>query len=62
VGKKNRREAERVEVAHQSSVHREDLLVDYRSDGKAVEAVCKSLPQLDVIAALAWVGSARKPG
>lgn len=33
----------------------EDLLVDNRGDGQAVEAIGESLPQLHVIAALAFV-------
>jgi hypothetical protein len=36
-------------------MHGEDLLVDDSSDGKAVEAIGKSLPQLDVVATLALV-------
>lgn len=36
-------------------MHGEDLLVDDSGDGKAVEAIRKSLPQLDVVAALALV-------
>lgn len=36
-------------------MHGEDLLVDDGGDGQAVEAVRKSLPQLDVIAPLAFV-------
>ena len=36
-------------------MHGEDLLVDNGRDGQAVEAIRKSLPQLDVVAALALV-------
>jgi hypothetical protein len=34
-------------------VHAEDLLVDERGYGEAVEAVGESLPDLDVVSALA---------
>jgi len=44
-----------VEVRAQSSVHREDLLVDDGSDWQAVEAVGESLPQLDIVSALALI-------
>ncbi len=36
-------------------MHGEDLLVDYGSNWQAVEAIRKCFPQLDVIAALAFV-------
>ena len=36
-------------------MHGEDLLVNNGGDGKAVEAVCKRLPKLDVVATLAFV-------
>jgi hypothetical protein len=36
-------------------MHGEDLLVDNGSDGQAVEAIRERLPQLDVVAALAFV-------
>jgi hypothetical protein len=45
----------RVEIRAQTTVHGENLLVNDGSDGKAVEAVGKSLPQLNVIATLALV-------
>lgn len=44
-----------VEVGAQATVHGEDLLVDDGGDGQAVEAVGKSLPQLDVVTSLALV-------
>ena len=44
-----------VEVRAQAAVHREDLLIDDRRDGQAVEAIRKSLPQLDVVPPLALV-------
>lgn len=36
-------------------MHAENLLVDDRSNGQTVEAVCKGLPKLDVITPLAFV-------
>ena len=36
-----------------AAVHAEDLFVDERGDGEAVEAVRKGLPDLDVVTALA---------
>lgn len=45
----------RVEIRAQTTVHGENLLVNDGSDGKTVEAVGKSLPQLNVIATLALV-------
>lgn len=44
-----------VEIRAQTTVHREDLLVNDCSDRQAVEAVRKCLPQLDVVAPLAFV-------
>jgi hypothetical protein len=44
-----------VEIRAQTTVHREDLLVDDCGDRQAVEAVRKCLPQLDVVAPLAFV-------
>jgi hypothetical protein len=45
----------RIEVRAQTTVHGEDLLVDDGGNWQAVEAVGKSLPQLDVVPALALV-------
>ena len=36
-------------------MHGEDLLVDDGGDWQAIEAVCKRLPQLDVISTLALI-------
>ena len=36
-------------------MHGEDLLVNDGCDGKTIEAVCKSFPQLDVISSLTLV-------
>ena len=36
-------------------MHREDFLIDDSGDRQAVEAVRKCLPQLDVVASLAFV-------
>jgi hypothetical protein len=36
-------------------MHGEDLLVDDSGNRKAVKAVCKCLPQLDVVSALALI-------
>ena len=44
-----------VEVGTETTVHGEDLLVNDRSNGQAVEAIRKSLPQLDVVPALALI-------
>lgn len=44
----------RVEVWRQTAMHGEDLFVDNRRYGQAVEAVCKRLPQLDVISSFAY--------
>ncbi len=48
--------------SHQSAVHGKDLFVDDGSDGQAVEAVGKRLPQLDVVAALACGAKAERMG
>lgn len=45
----------RVEIRAQAAVHGEDLLIDDGGDRQAVEAICKSLPELDVVATLAFV-------
>ena len=45
----------RVEVRAQTTVHGEDLFIDDGSDGQAVEAVRKCLPQLDVVSSLTLV-------
>jgi hypothetical protein len=39
----------------ETAVHAEDLLIDNSSDRQAVEAVSEGLPQLYVVAALAFV-------
>jgi hypothetical protein len=39
----------------ETTVHAEDFLINKGCDGEAVEAVSESLPQLDVIAALAFI-------
>jgi hypothetical protein len=44
-----------VEIRAQTAMHSEDLLVDDRSDGQAVEAIGERLPQFDVVPALALV-------
>jgi hypothetical protein len=44
-----------VEVRTQAAVHGKDLLVDDGGNGQAIEAICKRLPKLDVVAALALV-------
>lgn len=44
-----------VEIWAQSTMHREDLLVDDSCDGQAIEAICESLPQFDVISSFAFV-------
>lgn len=43
----------RLQVRTQSSMHRENLLVDDGSDGQAVETIGERLPQLDVVPPLA---------
>lgn len=45
----------RVQVRTQTTVHREDLLIDDRGDGKAVEAISERLPELDVVSAFALI-------
>lgn len=44
-----------VEIRTQPSVHGEDLLVDNGGNRQAVEAIGKSLPELDVVATLAFI-------
>ena len=44
-----------VQIGAETTVHGEDLLVDDSGDGQAVEAVREGLPQLDVVATLAFV-------
>jgi hypothetical protein len=44
-----------IQVRAQTTVHGEDLLVDDSGDGKAVEAVGESLPELDVVTTLALI-------
>jgi hypothetical protein len=44
-----------VQIGTQTSVHCENLLIDDCRNGQAVEAVCESLPKLDVIPSLAFV-------
>lgn len=39
---------------YQSTVHGEDLFVDYSSDRQTVEAIRESFPQLDVISSFAY--------
>lgn len=34
-------------------MHREDLLIDDSSDGKAIEAIGEGLPELDVVSSFA---------
>jgi len=45
----------RVKVRTQTTMHREDLLINNGSDWQAVEAIRKSFPQLDVVSALTLV-------
>jgi hypothetical protein len=45
----------RVQVRAETAVHGENLLIDDGSNGQAVEAVGKRLPQLNVVSALALV-------
>jgi hypothetical protein len=45
----------RVQIGTETTVHGEDLLVDDRRDGQAVEAISKCLPQLNVVPPLALV-------
>jgi hypothetical protein len=44
-----------VEIWAETAVHGEDLLVDDGGNGQAVEAVGKSLPQLDVVSSFALI-------
>jgi hypothetical protein len=44
-----------LQVGTESAVHREDLAIDYGSNGKAVEAVREHLPELDIVTALACI-------
>lgn len=48
-----------LEVRRETTVHAEDLLVDDGSNWQAVEAICESLPKLDVVAPLACGASQR---
>lgn len=43
----------RLQIRTQSSVHRENLLVNDSGDWQTVETICKRLPQLDVVPSLA---------
>ncbi len=36
-------------------MHGEDLLIDDRGDGQAVETISKCLPQLDVVSSFAFI-------
>jgi hypothetical protein len=36
-------------------MHANDLLIDYGTNGKAIKTICKSLPQLDIVAAFALI-------
>lgn len=45
----------RVQIGAETTVHGEDLLVDDRRDGQAVEAISECLPQLNVVPPLALV-------
>ena len=44
-----------VEIRTQTTVHREDLLINYGSNGQAVEAVGKCLPELDIVSSLTLI-------
>jgi hypothetical protein len=46
---------ERAKLWAQATVHAEDFLVNESSDGETIETVSESLPQLDIVAALALV-------
>jgi len=46
---------QRVQFGRESPVHADDLLVDQRGDGQAVEAVCERLPNANVVPAFALV-------
>lgn len=45
----------RVEIGAQATVHGEDLLINDGGNREAVEAISESLPELDVVSALAFV-------
>lgn len=45
----------RVQVWAQTTVHREDLLIDDCGNWQAVEAVGESLPQFDVVSSFALI-------
>lgn len=44
-----------VEIRAETTMHCEDLLIDYGSNGQAVEAVCKRLPELDIVSSLTLI-------
>ena len=44
-----------VEIRTETTVHREDLLINYGSNGQAVEAVGKCLPELDIVSSLTLI-------
>jgi len=44
-----------LQLGGETAVHAEDLLVDDGGNGQTVEAIRKSLPQLDVVASFALV-------
>ena len=50
-----------VEIRAQATVHGEDLLIDDRGDGQAVEAISEGLPKLDIVPPLAFVVEAIDP-
>ena len=43
-----------LQIWAQASVHGEYLFIDDGCDRQAVEAICKSLPQFDIISSLAY--------
>jgi hypothetical protein len=45
----------RVKVGTQTTVHCENLFVDDCCNGQAVEAICESLPELDIVSSLALI-------
>ena len=45
----------RVQVRAETTMHGEDFLVDDGGNGETVEAVSEGLPQLDVVASLAFI-------